>query len=61
MVHVIRSLARYKRHINRVNVLCLEFVQTEIGSSVDSKFIGLMGGYMSMEMAVRGAFGAYKR
>lgn len=51
-----RSLAPYKRHGIRVNVLCPEFVQTEMGSSVDSKFIGLMGGYVLMEMVVKGAF-----
>ncbi|KAJ9705012.1 hypothetical protein PVL29_003183 [Vitis rotundifolia] len=51
-----RSLAPYKHHGIRVNVLCPEFVQTEMGSIVGSKFIGLMGGYVSMEMVVKGAF-----
>ncbi|KAI7978945.1 Prostaglandin reductase-3 [Camellia lanceoleosa] len=38
---------------NCINVLCPEFVETELASKVDSKFIGLMGGYVSMEMVVR--------
>lgn len=51
-----RSLVPYKRQGIRINVLCPEFVETELTSNVDSKFIDLMGGYVSMEMVVRGAF-----
>ncbi|GMP38259.1 hypothetical protein CsSME_00009579 [Camellia sinensis var. sinensis] len=51
-----RSLVPYKRQGIRINVLCPEFVETELASKVDSKLIGLMGGYVSMEMVVRGAF-----
>ncbi|CAK9162662.1 unnamed protein product [Ilex paraguariensis] len=51
-----RSLAPYKRHGIRINVLCPEFVETELAAKVSSKFIGLMGGYVPMEMVVKGAF-----
>lgn len=51
-----RSLVPYKRQGIRVNVLCPEFVETAIGSLVDSKFVNLMGGFVPMEMVVKGAF-----
>ncbi|XP_042009651.1 prostaglandin reductase-3-like isoform X3 [Salvia splendens] len=51
-----RSLALYKRQGIRVNVLCPEFVQTELASKVDPKFIDMVGGFMSMEVVVKGAF-----
>ncbi|KAI9127937.1 hypothetical protein K1719_000930 [Acacia pycnantha] len=51
-----RSLRPYKRKGIRVNVLCPEFVQTNMGEMVDSKFVGLMGGFVPMEMVVKGAF-----
>ncbi|XP_057417183.1 uncharacterized protein LOC130711530 isoform X2 [Lotus japonicus] len=51
-----RSLRLYKRQGIRVNVLCPEFVETEMGLKVDSKLIGLMGGFVPMEMVVKGAF-----
>ncbi|XP_044508659.1 prostaglandin reductase-3 [Mangifera indica] len=51
-----RSLAPYKRQGIRVNVLCPEFVQTDMGSRVDPKFVGLMGGFVPMQMVVKGAF-----
>ncbi|KAK4284685.1 hypothetical protein QN277_001480 [Acacia crassicarpa] len=51
-----RSLRPYKRQGIRVNVLCPEFVQTNMGEMVDSKFVGLMGGFVPMEMVVKGAF-----
>uniref|UniRef100_A0A5B7BUR3 Putative zinc-binding alcohol dehydrogenase domain-containing protein 2 n=1 Tax=Davidia involucrata TaxID=16924 RepID=A0A5B7BUR3_DAVIN len=51
-----RSLVPYQRQGIRINVLCPEFVQTELTSKVDAKFIDLTGGYMSMEMVVKGAF-----
>ncbi|KAL0365413.1 UNVERIFIED_CONTAM: Prostaglandin reductase-3 [Sesamum angustifolium] len=50
------SLAPYKRQGIRINVLCPEFIQTELASKVDPKFIDLMGGFLPMEMAVKGAF-----
>ena len=33
---------------------CLQFVQTEMGLKVGSKFIDLMGGFVPMEMVVKG-------
>ncbi|KAF8410046.1 hypothetical protein HHK36_002566 [Tetracentron sinense] len=51
-----RSLVPYKRQGIRINVLCPEFVQTELASKVDSKFVDIMGGFMPMEMVVNGAF-----
>ncbi|XP_058190258.1 uncharacterized protein LOC131307651 [Rhododendron vialii] len=51
-----RSLVPYKKQGIRVNVLCPEFVQTELSSKVTPRHIGLMGGFMSMEMVVKGAF-----
>eukprot|EP00262_Sarcandra_glabra_P003563 TRINITY_DN14304_c0_g1_i1.p1 TRINITY_DN14304_c0_g1~~TRINITY_DN14304_c0_g1_i1.p1 ORF type:complete len:495 (+),score=90.93 TRINITY_DN14304_c0_g1_i1:140-1624(+) len=51
-----RSLVPYKRQGIRVNVLCPEFVQTEMTMKVDSKFIESLGGFLPMEMVVNGAF-----
>ncbi|PIM99242.1 15-hydroxyprostaglandin dehydrogenase [Handroanthus impetiginosus] len=51
-----RSLALYKRQGIRVNALCPEFIQTEMASKMDPKFIALVGGFVPMEMAVKGAF-----
>ncbi|XP_051136817.1 uncharacterized protein LOC127255355 [Andrographis paniculata] len=51
-----RSLGFYKRRGIRVNALCPEFVQTELAAKVDPKFIKLVGGYVPMEMVVKGAF-----
>ncbi|KAK6282601.1 hypothetical protein POUND7_016426 [Theobroma cacao] len=50
-----RSLAPYKRQGIRVNVLCPEFVQTEMGEKLGHRFISLMGGFVPMEMVVKGA------
>ncbi|XP_042057565.1 prostaglandin reductase-3-like isoform X1 [Salvia splendens] len=51
-----RSLALYKRQGIRVNVLCPEYVQTELTAKMDAKYIDTFGGYMSTEMVVKGAF-----
>ncbi|TYH29407.1 hypothetical protein ES288_A01G008900v1 [Gossypium darwinii] len=51
-----RSLTPYKRQGIRVNVLCPEFVRTEMGEKMDPKLISLMGGFVPMEMVVKGAF-----
>ncbi|PON69113.1 Polyketide synthase, enoylreductase domain containing protein [Parasponia andersonii] len=51
-----RSLVPLKRQGIRVNVLCPEFVGTEMGLRVDPKFIDLMGGFVPMETVVKGAF-----
>ncbi|KAM7251148.1 hypothetical protein ACFE04_023031 [Oxalis oulophora] len=51
-----RSLAFYKRQGIRINVLCPEFIKTELAEKVESRIIDLMGGYVPMEMLVKGAF-----
>ncbi|GAB2222511.1 hypothetical protein Droror1_Dr00016627 [Drosera rotundifolia] len=51
-----RSLLQYKRQGIRVNVLCPEFVETELAQKVDAKFIDLMGGFLPMDMVIKGAF-----
>lgn len=51
-----RSLSLYKRQGIRINVLCPEFVQTEMGSKVNPKLVDMMGGFVSMELVVKGAF-----
>ncbi|KAL6494725.1 hypothetical protein OROGR_031525 [Orobanche gracilis] len=50
-----RSLAIYKRQGIRINVLCPEFVETELTSNMDSRFIHSIGGFVPMEMVVKGA------
>lgn len=51
-----RSLVPYKRKGIRVNVLCPEFVETNMGSQINTKFVSLMGGFVSMEKVIEGAF-----
>ncbi|KAI5661073.1 hypothetical protein M9H77_20396 [Catharanthus roseus] len=51
-----RSLLPYKRQGIRVNVLCPEFVQTDLAEKVDRNFIERVGGFMPMEMVIKGAF-----
>ncbi|CAA3001806.1 probable quinone oxidoreductase [Olea europaea subsp. europaea] len=51
-----RSLALYKHQGIRINALCPEFVQTELASKMDPKFIELSGGFVPMEMVLKGAF-----
>ncbi|KAF7810910.1 prostaglandin reductase-3 [Senna tora] len=51
-----RALRPYKRQGIRVNVLCPEFVQTDMGAMVSSRLVSLMGGFVPMEMVVKGAF-----
>ncbi|XP_058730739.1 uncharacterized protein LOC131602601 [Vicia villosa] len=51
-----RALRLYKRQGIRVNVLCPEFVETEMGLKVDPKFLNMMGGFIPMETVVKGAF-----
>ncbi|KAL6963998.1 15-hydroxyprostaglandin dehydrogenase (NAD(+)) [Sarracenia purpurea var. burkii] len=51
-----RSLVPYKRQGIRINVLCPEFVETEMGSLIESRLVDLTGGFVPMEMVVRGAF-----
>nr|GME11018.1 probable quinone oxidoreductase [Ipomoea batatas] len=51
-----RSLALYKRQGIRINVLCPEFVQTDLASKVNQDFIKRAGGYLTMDMVIKGAF-----
>ncbi|XP_022746330.1 prostaglandin reductase-3-like isoform X2 [Durio zibethinus] len=51
-----RALAPYKRQGIRVNVLCPEFIQTEMVEKVSPLLISLAGGFVPMEMVVKGAF-----
>uniref|UniRef100_A0A1D1XRB2 Zinc-binding alcohol dehydrogenase domain-containing protein 2 n=1 Tax=Anthurium amnicola TaxID=1678845 RepID=A0A1D1XRB2_9ARAE len=50
-----RSLAYFKREGIRINVLCPEFVQTEMSLKVKPGFVDLSGGFMPMEIVVDGA------
>ncbi|KAK9044328.1 hypothetical protein V6N11_072638 [Hibiscus sabdariffa] len=49
-----RSLAPYKRQGIRVNVICPEYVQTELGEKAGHKYVNLAGGYLKMETVVEG-------
>ncbi|XP_047325266.1 prostaglandin reductase-3-like [Impatiens glandulifera] len=51
-----RSLVLLKRHGIRANVLCPEFVQTDLVSKMPSSFIEQMGGWVPMEAIIKGAF-----
>ncbi|KAI3809839.1 hypothetical protein L1987_19439 [Smallanthus sonchifolius] len=56
LVMFTRSLAPYKKKGIRANVVCPEFIRTEMAEKVDSRFIERMGGYVSMETLIQGAF-----
>lgn len=56
VVMLTRSLAPLKRKRIRINVLCPEFVETEMGSQIDPKIIGLVGGFIPMEKVIQGVF-----
>ncbi|WOK93988.1 zinc-binding alcohol dehydrogenase domain-containing protein 2 isoform X2 [Canna indica] len=49
-----RSLAPLKREGIRVNVLCPEFVDTELGMKVDPRFVNASGGFISVEEVING-------
>lgn len=51
-----RSLAPLKRHGIRVNVICPEFVQTNMGEQVNHLLVDALGGFLKMEDVVNGAF-----
>ncbi|KAJ9561030.1 hypothetical protein OSB04_006190 [Centaurea solstitialis] len=51
-----RSLAPYKRKGIRINVLCPEFVRTDLAEKVEARFIERMGGYVSMDTVIQGTF-----
>lgn len=55
-----RSLAPYKHKGIRINVLCPEFVQTDLASRLDPKMIDRIGGFLPMEMVVKGALDLIK-
>ncbi|BFG41800.1 hypothetical protein CerSpe_280740 [Prunus speciosa] len=57
VVQFTRSLVPYKRQGIRINVLCPEFVErTDMGLKAGSKFVSMMGGFVPMEMVLKGAF-----
>ncbi|KAL6846276.1 hypothetical protein ACP4OV_023724 [Aristida adscensionis] len=47
-----RSLAPLKRHGIRVNVLCPEFVQTNMGEQVNHVLVDALGGFLKLEDVV---------
>lgn len=51
-----RSLARFKHQGIRINVLCPEYVQTDLAEKAVGSFIDRVGGYVPMELVVEGAF-----
>lgn len=51
-----RSLSTYKRKGIRVNVLCPEFVDTVMTKKVHPRHVELTGGFISMDMIIKGAF-----
>uniref|UniRef100_A0A0C9S9S3 TSA: Wollemia nobilis Ref_Wollemi_Transcript_6723_2396 transcribed RNA sequence n=1 Tax=Wollemia nobilis TaxID=56998 RepID=A0A0C9S9S3_9CONI len=51
-----RSLRAFKRKGIRVNVLCPEFVETDLAKKTPPKIIELSGGYLPMDMVIKGAF-----
>uniref|UniRef100_A0A803LNU0 Enoyl reductase (ER) domain-containing protein n=1 Tax=Chenopodium quinoa TaxID=63459 RepID=A0A803LNU0_CHEQI len=50
-----RALRPYRHQGIRVNVLCPEFVETEIGSHVEAKFLTLLGGFIPIDLVIKGA------
>ncbi|TMX03127.1 hypothetical protein EJD97_018122 [Solanum chilense] len=51
-----RSLARFKHQGIRINVLCPEFVQTDLAEKAAASSIARFGGYLPMKLVVEGAF-----
>ncbi|EFH70466.1 ARP protein [Arabidopsis lyrata subsp. lyrata] len=51
-----RSLAYYRRQGIRINVLCPEFIKTDLAEAIDASILQAIGGYMSMDMLIKGAF-----
>ncbi|KAH9695567.1 PKS ER domain-containing protein [Citrus sinensis] len=49
-----RSLTPYKSKGIRINVLCPEFVETELALKAGSQLIDLMGGFVPMDTVVKG-------
>ncbi|XP_057534502.1 uncharacterized protein LOC130812882 [Amaranthus tricolor] len=50
-----RTLRPYKHQGIRVNTLCPEFVETDLGSLVGSKMVSSLEGFIPMEMVIKGA------
>nr|XP_043621193.1 probable quinone oxidoreductase [Erigeron canadensis] len=51
-----RSLAPYKKKGIRINVLCPEFVRTDMGELVDMRYIDIMGGFVPIDTIIKGTF-----
>ncbi|KAJ4847423.1 hypothetical protein Tsubulata_036301 [Turnera subulata] len=51
-----RSLLPFKNEGIRINVLCPEFVETDMGLQINPKFVSMMGGFVPMKMVIQGAF-----
>ncbi|XP_006661314.2 probable quinone oxidoreductase [Oryza brachyantha] len=51
-----RSLAPLRRHGVRVNVLCPEFVQTNMAEQLNRRIVDATGGYITMEDIVNATF-----
>lgn len=51
-----RSLARFKHQGIRINVLCPEYVQTDLAEKAVGSYVDRFGGYVPMELVVEGAF-----
>ncbi|PWA79250.1 Alcohol dehydrogenase, C-terminal [Artemisia annua] len=49
-----RALAPYKRKGIRVNVICPEIVRMDMGETTESRYIDIMGGYISMNTMIQG-------
>lgn len=51
-----RSLAPLKREGIRVNVLCPEFVETDLGNKVNRGHVEMVGGFLTMESVMKGVY-----
>ncbi|XP_010536331.1 PREDICTED: zinc-binding alcohol dehydrogenase domain-containing protein 2 [Tarenaya hassleriana] len=51
-----RSLAPYKRQGIRINVLCPEFTETNMGAKVHPVIIQSLGGFLPMDLLIKGIF-----
>ncbi|XP_010500511.1 PREDICTED: zinc-binding alcohol dehydrogenase domain-containing protein 2 [Camelina sativa] len=51
-----RSLGYYRRQGIRINVLCPEFIKTDLAEGMTASVLQSIGGYMSMDMLIKGAF-----
>ncbi|XP_010479454.1 PREDICTED: zinc-binding alcohol dehydrogenase domain-containing protein 2 isoform X2 [Camelina sativa] len=51
-----RSLGYYRRQGIRINVLCPEFIKTDLAEGMTASVLQSIGGFMSMDMLIKGAF-----